>query len=54
MGEVLDFPVPKALTPEQVDFWVDRLEIAERNREYAMRMLGLSAIGDEDGETWQT
>lgn len=48
MGELADMPVPKKpLTEEQIEYWEDKLEVAERAREYALRMLG--RLGVERG-----
>lgn len=61
MGEVINMPVPEYLTPEQRQHWQDQaaywgvreedahtaLEVAQRNREHALRMLGM--IGVERG-----
>lgn len=44
MAEILHLPTPKELTPEQRQHWEDQLEVAERAREYAMRMLGRLGI----------
>ena len=43
-AEIIDMPVPKALTAEQQSYWEEKLEIAERAREYALRMLGRLGI----------
>jgi len=51
MAEHLDnvryLPVPKELTPEQRAHWEHQLEVSERAREYALRMLG--RLGVEKG-----
>ncbi len=47
MGEVIDMPVPKELSPEQRVHWENQLEAAERAVEYALRMLG--RLGIEKG-----
>lgn len=44
MGEVIDMPVPRQLTPEQREHWENQLEDAERAVEYAKRMLGMLAV----------
>lgn len=44
MAEILHLPTPKELTDEQMEYWEDQLEIAERAREYALRMLGRLGI----------
>lgn len=47
MGELLYMRPPKSLTAEQESYWHDRLELAERMAEDAMRMLGI--LKPEDG-----
>lgn len=61
MGEVIFMPVPDALTPEQREYWhtqaaywgeheeyaIRALEVAQRGRENALRMLGM--LGVEKG-----
>lgn len=42
-AEVLYLPT-RELTPEQHDYWLQQLEVAERAVEYAKRMLGTLAI----------
>lgn len=42
-AKVLHFP-KRELTPEQVAYWYEQLEFAERKVEYAKRMLGLLAV----------
>lgn len=37
---VIDLPAPRELSPEQEAYWIEKLEVAERAREYALRMLG--------------
>lgn len=44
---VILLPPPKELTPEQRAHWEDTLEVAERLRENALRMLG--RLGTEKG-----
>lgn len=44
MGEIIHLPTPKELTPEQEEHWWNQLEIAERQVEYAKRMLGILAV----------
>ena len=44
MGEIIDMPVPKVLSPEQQEHWENQLEAAERAVEYAKRMLGILAV----------
>lgn len=39
-AQILHLPVPRELTPHQVQHWEQQLEAAERAREYALRMLG--------------
>lgn len=57
MGEVIQFPTPESITPEQRDYWqgqasywcvkaedaMTALEYAQRQRENALRMLGMLA-----------
>lgn len=43
MGDIVYLPM-RELTPEQVEYWYEQLEIAERKVEYARRMLGLIAV----------
>ena len=40
MGELIYLPAPSELTPEQTAHWENTLEVAERLRENALRMLG--------------
>jgi hypothetical protein len=40
MGEIIHLP-KRELTTEQEQYWYERLEVAQRMAEYAMRMLGL-------------
>lgn len=40
-------PTPRELTDEQMEYWEDKLEVAERAMEYALRMLG--RLGVENG-----
>lgn len=61
MGEVIYLEVPKQMTPEQRDYWhgqasywavceenaLKALEVAQRGRETALRMLGM--LGTEAG-----
>jgi len=45
MGEVIPMPQPqRELSPEQKEYWWHQLEVAERQVEYAKRMLGMLAI----------
>lgn len=58
MGEIVHLPVPETLTPEQRQHWHDQaaywgvheeaaakaLEVAQRGRENALRMLGMLGI----------
>lgn len=44
MAEIYYLPVPNELTEEQKQHWWETLESAERQREYAMRMLGIIAV----------
>lgn len=44
IDNVRHLPTPEKLTPEQEQYWWDVLEVAERQREYARRMLGMIAI----------
>lgn len=43
---VIYLPVPKELTPEQVQHWEESLEYAERLRENCLRILGRLAVED--------
>lgn len=58
MGEVIQFPTPGELTPEQREYWQSQaaywgvreedafksLEVAQRSRQKALRMLGMLAV----------
>lgn len=44
MGEIINMPTPRHLTPEQRAHWLQQLEAAERQVEVARRMLGMLAI----------
>lgn len=44
-AEVIPMPQPRReLTEEQKEYWWQQLEIAERQVEYAKRMLGVLAV----------
>ena len=45
--EIYHLPAPKELTPDQHRYWEEQLEVAERTREYCLRMLG--RLGVEKG-----
>lgn len=49
---VIYLPVPRELSPEQIEHWEQTLENAERLRENALRMLGRLPLelGLRDGE----
>jgi hypothetical protein len=51
MGELIQMIPKTELTPEQREHWWRQLESAERQVEYAKRMLGLIAIERGIGET---
>ena len=58
MGEIIYLPIPKTLTPEQRQHWFEQagywgereedafraLEYAQRQREAALRMLGMIGV----------
>ena len=58
MGEIIYLPVPEKLTPEQREYWHSQaaywgvheenaekaLEVAQRGRENALRMLGMLGV----------
>lgn len=41
---VLYLPVPRELSQSQREHWEHQLEIAERAREFALRMLGRTGV----------
>jgi hypothetical protein len=43
-AEIIYFPTPSELTPEQREHWERQLEASERAVEYAKRMLGQLAV----------
>lgn len=45
--ETVQFPQPRELTEEQKQYWEHQLEIAERARQYALRMLGRISLDHE-------
>lgn len=44
MGELINFPLPNQMTPDQTEHWWEELEKAERRAEDIRRILGLLAV----------
>lgn len=46
-NNVVQFPIQRSLTPEQTEYWEQKLQDIEVARTYALRMLGRVGISEE-------